>query len=276
MTDYEIYALQSYNDRIFEDKRPTRGASIDDLNREYLNNYIDKIKINKPHFAKNDIEKSLKLCGIVDTSDNGIYPTLAGTMIFGEFPQSFYPQLFVACVVVPGNELGDTGEYGERFIDNKRIEGTIEEMLEGTMNFLRRNMKTSVIINSDGERINKPEYPMEALREAVANSLIHRDYSIQTENAYISVTMYNDRIEIINPGNLYGTNRLEKLGTATTMEVRNPTIVRILEEKGSIIENRHSGIPAMKREMKKYNLPEPEFYEERDSFKVIFRNTYVK
>ena len=275
MTDYEIYSLQSYNDHIFEDKRPTRGATIDDLNKEYLNSYIDKVKVEKPHFAKNDFEKSLKLCGIIDTSDNQVYPTLAGTMIFGEFPQSFYPQLFVACVVVPGNELGDTGEFGERFIDNKRVEGTIEEMLEGTMNFLRRNMKTSVIINSNGKRINRTEYPMEALREAVANSLIHRDYSTQTENAYISVNMYNDRIEIINPGNLYGTNKLEKLGTATTMESRNPTIVRILEEKGSVIENRHSGIPTMKREMKKYGLPEPEFYEERDSFKVIFRNTSV-
>ena len=59
------------------------------------------------------------------------------------------------------------------------------------------------------------------------------------------------------------------------MESRNPTLVRILEEKGSVIENRHSGIPTMKREMKKYGLPEPEFYEERDSFKVIFRNKIV-
>ena len=58
------------------------------------------------------------------------------------------------------------------------------------------------------------------------------------------------------------------------MESRNPTIVRILEEKGSVIENRHSGIPTMKREMKRYGLLEPEFYEERDSFKVIFRNSY--
>ena len=59
------------------------------------------------------------------------------------------------------------------------------------------------------------------------------------------------------------------------MESRNPTLVRILEEKGSVIENRHSGIPTMKREMKKYGLPEPEFYEERDSFKVVFRNKNV-
>lgn len=59
------------------------------------------------------------------------------------------------------------------------------------------------------------------------------------------------------------------------MESRNTTIVKILEEKGSVIENRHSGIPTMRREMKNYGLPEPEFYEERDSFKVIFRNKNV-
>ena len=268
MTDYEIYALESYNDHIFEDTRPTKRASLDDLNKDSISEYVNKIKTEKPNFAKNDFDKCLKLCGITDTNNDIVYPTLAGTMIFGEYPQSFYPQLFVACVVVPGTELGDTGNLGERFIDNKRIEGTIEQMLEGTMNFLKRNMKNSVIINESGIRSDRTEYPLEALREAIANALIHRDYSTQTENAY----MYNDRIEIINPGTLYGTNKLEKLGTATTMESRNPTLVRILEEKGSVIENRHSGIPTMKREMKKYGLPEPEFYEERDSFKVVFRN----
>lgn len=59
------------------------------------------------------------------------------------------------------------------------------------------------------------------------------------------------------------------------METRNHTIVKILEEKSSIIENRHSGIPTMKREMKKYGLLEPEFYEEKGSLKVIFRNKLV-
>ena len=275
MTDYELYSLQSYNDHIFEDTRPNKRASLDDLNIEELNSYIEKVKSSKPHFSKNDFNKCLKLCGIIDSNKEEMYPTLAGTMVFSDYPQSFYPQLFIACVVVPGIELGDTGSLGERFIDNKRIEGTIEEMLNGTMNFLRRNMKTSVIIDENGKRINRTEYPLEALREAVANALIHRDYSTQTENAYISVNMYDDRIEILNPGTLYGTNKLEKLGTATTMESRNPTIVRLLEEKGSVIENRHSGIPTMKREMKKYGLPDPEFYEERDSFKVIFRNNVV-
>ena len=275
MTDYEIYAMQSYNDHIFEDTRPTKKATIDDLNNEKLKNYIDNLKIDKPHFAKNDFIKCLKICGIIDNSNNQIYPTLAGTLIFGEYPQTFYPQLFIACAVIPGIELGDVGQNGERFIDNRRIEGTIEEMLDETINFLRRNMKTSVIVNSNGKRVDRIEYPLEALREAIANALIHRDYSVQTENAYISVYMYDDRIEILNPGALYGTNKLEKLGTASVMESRNPTIVRILEEKGSVIENRHSGIPTMKREMKKCGLPEPKFYEERDSFKVVFRNSNI-
>ena len=276
MTDYEIYSLESYNNHIIEDKRLNKNADIDDLNIENINDYINKIKIDKPNFSKNSFEKKLKICGIADNLDGKMYPTLAGTLIFGEFPQSFYPQLFVACVHVPGKKLGDIGSYGERFIDNKRVEGTIEEMLEETMNFLRRNMKTSVIIDENGKRINRTEYPLEALREAVANALIHRDYSAQTESAFISVYMYEDRIEIINPGALYGTNKLEKLGTDNIMEARNPTIVRILEEKGSVIENRHSGIPTMKREMEKYNLPLPEFYEERGSFKVIFRNDSEK
>ena len=276
MTDYEIYAIQSYNDHIVEDKRPNRSATLEDLNTEQLNSYIQRIKNEKPNFSKNSFEKCLKLSGITDTTDSTILPTLAGTLIFGEYPQAFYPQLFVACTVIPGIDIGEVSELGERFLDNKRVEGTIEEMLEETMNFLRRNMKTRVIINSNGKRINKTEYPLKALREAVANALIHRDYSKQTENAYISVYMYADRIEILNPGALFGTNKLEKLGTATVMEARNPNIVRILEEKGAVIENRHSGIPTMKREMRKYGLPDPEFYEERGSFKVVFRNTSLE
>lgn len=122
MSDYEIYALQSYNDHVIEDKRPNKRSSIEDLNNDELDKYIKKIKIDKPNFSKNSFEKCLKLCNITDNVDDKICPTLAGTMIFGEYPQSFYPQLFVACAVIPGIDIGDVGEFGERFTDNKRIE----------------------------------------------------------------------------------------------------------------------------------------------------------
>ena len=165
---------------------------------------------------------------------------------------------------------------GQRFDDNKRVEGTLDEMLDQTLAFIRRNIAIKIIIDNNGKRKNVPEYPMKALREAVANALIHRDYSISRESAYIYVQIYDDRIEIINPGDLYGNNRIENLGTDMMLEARNKNIIRLLEEKGNIIENRHTGIATMREEMKKMGLPEPEFESLRGDFKVTFRKEKVK
>lgn len=276
MTEYEIYSLQSYKDGIQEDLRPIKRASIDDLDSEKINLYLEKTRKDKPNFSKFSDEKILKLSGIIENSTGIIYPTLSGLMMFGEYPQGYLPQLFVACVVVPGTKLGDVGEMGQRFDDNKRVEGTLDEMLEQTLTFIRRNIGTIVIIDNNGKRENVPEYPMKALREAVANALIHRDYSISRESAYIYVQIYDDRIEIINPGDLYGNNRLDTLGTDMMLEARNKNIVRLLEEKGNIIENRHTGIATMRDEMKKIGLPEPEFQSLRGDFKVIFRKAWTE
>lgn len=271
MTEYEIYSIQSYKDGIQEDLRPIKRATLDDLDDEKINLYLEKIRKEKSNLSKFSDEKILKLSGIIENSTDKIYPTLSGLMMFGEYPQAYLPQLFVACVVVPGTKLGDIGELGQRFDDNKRVEGTLDEMLAQTLNFIRRNIGTMVIIDDNGERKNVPEYPMKALKEAVANALIHRDYSINRESAYIYVQIYDDRIEIINPGDLYGNNRMESLGTDVMLEARNKNIVRLLEEKGNIIENRHTGIATMREEMRKMGLPEPEFYSLRGDFKVVFR-----
>lgn len=276
MTDYEIYSLQSYKDGIQEDLRPIKRATIEDLDKEKISNYLEKVKKDKPNFSKFSDEKILKLSGIIENSTGIIFPTLAGIMLFGEYPQGYLPQLFVACVVVPGTKLGDVGEMGQRFDDNKRVEGTLDEMLDQTLIFIRRNVGTKIIIDNNGKRENIPEYPMKALREAVANALIHRDYSISRESAYIYVQIYDDRIEIINPGDLYGNNRIENLGTDMMLEARNKNIVRLLEEKGDIIENRHTGIATMREEMKKMGLPEPEFESLRGDFKVTFRKEKAK
>lgn len=276
MTEYEIYSLQSYKDGIQEDLRPIKRATLEDFDKEKINTFLEKTKKEKPNFAKFSNDKILKLSGIIENSTGTSYPTLSGLMMFGEYPQGYLPQLFVACVVVPGTKLGDIGEMGQRFDDNKRVEGTLDEMLDQTLNFIRRNIGTKVVIDNNGKRENIPEYPMKALREAVANALIHRDYSISRESAYIYVQIYDDRIEIINSGDLYGNNRLENLGTDMMLEARNKNIVKLLEEKGDIIENRHTGIATMRDEMEKMGLPEPEFQSLRGDFKVIFRKEKVK
>ena len=70
---------------------------------------------------------------------------------------------------------------------------------------------------------------------------------------------------------MYGNNRLDTLGTDMMLEARNKNIVRLLEEKGNIIENRHTGIATMRDEMKKMGVPKPEFQSLRGDFKVICR-----
>ena len=269
MTDYEIYSLQSYNDGIQEDLRPIARAKLEDFKKDKIEAYLSKIKKLKPNFSNFSDEKILSLSGIID--DKTGEPTLAGTLIFAEWPQAYLPQLFIACVVIPGRKLGDIGELGQRFDDNERVEGTVEEMLDGALAFVRRNIGAMVIIDDNGKRTDIPHYPMKALREAIANALIHRDYSVYREGSYIYLQIYDDRIEIISPGELYGKCKIENLGTNKMLEVRNKTIVKLLEETTDIVENRHTGIATMKEEMKNMNLPEPEISVSNGDFRVIFR-----
>ena len=82
-------------------------------------------------------------------------------MVFGEYPQQFFPQWFIAAIVVPGFEIAELGDVGERFIDNERIEGNITEMYNETIKFLKRNMKLGMRLNpKTGLREDLPEYPI--------------------------------------------------------------------------------------------------------------------
>lgn len=80
------------------------------------------------------------------------------------------------------------------------------------------------------------------MRETVLNALVHRDYSIHTEGMPIQLTMYSDRLEVANPGGLYGRLTVDQLGKVQP-DTRNPVLVTAMESLGQT-ENRYSGIPA--------------------------------
>ena len=80
--------------------------------------------------------------------------------------------------------------------------------------------------------------------------------------------MYEDRMEIKNPGGIYGRIKVDQLGKMQP-DTRNPVMALALETM-HVTENRYSGIPTIRREMEKYNLPEPQFADERGSFIVTF------
>ena len=103
--------------------------------------------------------------------------------------------------------------------------------------------------------------------------MLHRDLSQYKEGVYSKVVIYKDRIEFRNVGSLYGENTIEKIKKPEMdVEVRNKTLVKLVETLGGVIENRHTGIRTMIDEMKDAKLPEPVFNNEREDFVVTFYN----
>ena len=273
MTEYEIYKCISYRENVKDDLMPVVRATMKDFDEKILGKFIENAKTNKPKLSEFSDQEILLNFGVLTEVEDKIFPTVAGIMVFGKYPQKFFPQWFVAAIVIPGFEIADLGEEGQRFDDNKRIEGNIPEMYEETIAFINRNMKVKVIISDKtGLRTDITQYPKDALREAISNMIIHRDYSQFKTGVYSMVTVYKDRIEFRNVGNLYGSNTIELLQTRKAMEVRNETIVKLLETLGGIIENRHTGISTMQKKMEMANLPEPIFSNEREDFVVTFYN----
>lgn len=267
MNEYEIYSYEAFRRRIRDDLRTVDKAKVELFDKELLDLYLRLVKQDKGNLTGNVTDSEiLEFMGV---TESGI-PTLAGNMVFSKFPQIFSPQLCVTAVVVPGTEIGDVGDEGERFIDNKRIQGSISVMLEESTAFVRKNSRTKTIIGDDGARHDKSEYPMTAVREAILNALVHRDYSIHTENTPISIEMYRDRMEIKSSGGLYGNFSVASLGKSRP-ETRNAALANILEVL-KITENRYSGIPTIYKEFEKIGLPKPEFKVVRGEFTVVFKN----
>lgn len=263
MTEYEIYSYEAYRKKYQDDVRVIERATFESLNQVLLAKYIELLKIGKPRLAAIPDNEIYELMSIKRAGEI----TLSAVMNFSPYPQAYFPQLCIIATVVPGTEMGAQGEQGERFLDNQRIEGNIPEMLEGAIQFVSRNMRTKTIIDPHtGKREDRTDYPITAIREAILNALVHRDYSIHTEGMPIQLIMYENRMEIRNPGGIYGRIKIDQLGKVQP-DTRNPVIASELEVL-KVTENRYSGIPTIRRTMQEYNLPQPEFLDERGSFIV--------
>lgn len=267
MSEYEIYSYEAFRNRTRDDIRVVEGASLKLINKERMKQYLEAVRNERKNLYDNVSESEiLEFMGIA--KDNVL--TLAGLMTFSMYPQAYFPQLCITAVSLPGTEQGEIGDDGERFIDNKRITGAISDMLEEAVEFVRTNSRTKTIIDDNGHRVDKPEYPIKAVREAILNALVHRDYSVHTENVPIRIEMYRDRMEIINSGGLYGKISIDALGKVRP-ETRNAALANMLELL-SITENRYSGIPTMRKEFANAGLPAPIFSVVHGEFKVVMKN----
>ena len=268
MTDYELYSYEAFRKHLHDDERVVERAAMSTLDRNKVQEYLLKKRAERPGFSQLTEEQALEMLNITREGK----PTLAAVMNFCVYPQGYLPQLAITAVVVPGTQIGDHLDGDPRFLDNKRIEGTIKTMVEDAITFCRRNMRVQTIVDKEtGRRKDRTEYPVEAIREAVLNALIHRDYSHMTEGTPVQINFFTDRLEIHSPGNLYGRMTVEQLGVSRP-DLRNPALA-VMTEVLVGAENRYSGIPTIRREMEAHGLPEPVFENRRNEFVVTLYNT---
>ncbi len=270
MTDYEIFGYVSARAQPVFDEEPIKDATIEDLDHVALESYIEKLRKTRPHAAylRQPFEQVLTDLHILRKAQGMLRPSLAGLLMFGKYPQIFEPQMVITFLHYFGTTETEKTPRGERFLDNRKFEGTIPEMIETAVNHLMASIRKGSLIEGLYRR-DIPEYPEEALREAIVNAVAHRDYSNYVRGSYIQIRLFADRLEIQSPGGLFGNVSEETL--EDEQSTRNRTLVRLMEDF-HLVENRGSGIKSMIESMRQSNLEPPRFHDKRSSFWVILRN----
>lgn len=189
-----------------------------------------------------------------------VVPTVAGLLLYGARPQDRLPAATLKCAFFYGQH------QGTQLRDRADIVGPLHRVIDDGAAFVARNRR--LVPRMEGiRRVDVPEYPDYSVREALANALAHRDWSL--EGAKVRLLIFDDRLEIWSPGRLPPPITLERLGYDQFS--RNRLVARVLVERG-YIEEVGLGIRRMREEMASLSLPEPGFREDGFSFVITFRS----
>lgn len=233
----------------FLEGRPSRSKAGGRLSR------LDEILLNIGCAVMGEDERKRQV----------IQPTNAGMLLFGHDPQQFLLQAEVVCVLYRDN-LGM-----RRYADRRILHGTITQQIDQAEAFFKQYVPVAGYMEGFHRR-DEPDYPLDALREAVVNAVVHRDYSLRGEA--VRIFYYSDRIEIHNPGLLLPGVTLPELQQGKVRSrLRNPIIGTVLRDlPGGYMERVGSGISYMLDQMRKLGRPEPQFKEQGEII-VLFSNT---
>lgn len=206
------------------DLLPCSGATIDDLTLEhfklvYLPQAIDKetLKANE-----RNIKNQMASLRFYDLHQD--CPTNAGILILGINPLFFFPGAYIQYVKINGTKVTDEVSF------EKRFSGAIITELKNIDEFIQNNiLKEKPVRTSSFQEDTVVNYPHWAMRELVMNAVMHRDYS---SNAPAYIYEFTDRIEIINPGGLYGTVNAGNFPNAS--DYRNVVIAEAMKNLGFV------------------------------------------
>lgn len=258
----EEYRMFIESGEIVFEQTPVQGATFADLDRPKLAHYVELRAPGAVTVNQMPLERLALRLGFVCEEGEELVPTVAGLLLFGQYPQLALPQSGISAVRFLGTDLADP------LLDRAEIEGTLDQLIVQAAQFVRRNERVAAVFGTDfPSRTDMPEYPIWSVREVLANAVSHRDYSVRGQR--VMLRMFDDRLEVFNPGGLMPGVTLEEL---ERMEVvpprRNPLLVRVLREWG-IVEEVGRGLTRIRREMQEHGSGEPVFRADRRSFTVI-------
>jgi predicted HTH transcriptional regulator len=175
----------------------------------------------------------------------------------GFFWRQVFNQAYITCLLAKGTDK-------VHVLDRKDFDGGIVADIENAMRFTERNTRTAWRIEAL-QRENIPEYPMRALREAITNAVMHRDWFMDGANVFVE--LYTDRIEVSSPGGLFKGMTLADLGKKS---VRRNALIADLLHRIEFIEKAGTGIKRIRDEAHDQGCPEPVF-ESNLFFTATFR-----
>ncbi len=196
--NFEMLRLFQSSGALFADEMTVPDTDIKDVNVDYFHAYFNKTFEESFEESGLNFKKVLINMNIIRNDKL----TLGGLLFFGKDPQQYKPAFCIKAVSFFGNSIGST-EYR----DSEDMRGTIPELFEKAVAFLLRNLKKT----QQGQNFNMPgklEVSKIALEEILQNALIHREYF---KNAAIRVLLFDNRIEIISPGNLPNSLTVENI-----------------------------------------------------------------
>lgn len=267
----EVFELQHILVPSPADKEAVVGAELKDLNEASIDLLLaaEQEKGSKAIQGVRSREEALRRLNVT-TSDGLI--SLAGLLCMGNFPQQFYPKLMIDVAAHPG--IKKSTPDGPRFLDRVICEGSIGEMIDEALLAVAKNLRTFSYVEGSGRR-DELEIPREVLREAIANAVIHREYGKEFLGQAVSIDIFSDRVEITNPGGLWGGKTIKTLSDGQS-RCRNDSLIRLAARmqrsgEGAPVEGQGSGIPLMIHEMRSRALDEPRFEANIDHFKVVLQ-----
>lgn len=241
MTQKEISAMYRDNQKVPFEKLTNSGMREKDLSLEKINDFLRLAGIDLK-VKKGNLYDFLQSFNLIE---NGKVRN-AAILMFAKNTGRYIQQSQIAMYLFKNHGKVD-------FIDRKNVRGSLLEQFNEAMAFLERHLnRRSQIVGVN--RIDTYEIPIEAVREAVANAIIHRDYSI--EGTDIAIEIYPDTLEISNPGGLPEGMHTSDLGNKS---VRRNELISDMFFRMDKIEKAGTGIRRIREALKKAGLKEPEF-----------------